>query len=456
MLEPLTFYNSLTRKKEPFIPLDDKHVKLYVCGPTVYARPHLGNARPLIIFDVIYRLLKSLYTNVTYVRNITDIDDKINKAAQKKRTSIQGLTTQIIALFHQDIEALDILPPSFEPKATEHIPQIIEMIKILIEKGNAYEQEKHVLFRVSKFSSYGCLSRKNTKEIIAGARVEKAPFKEDPKDFVLWKPSDEGLPGWESPWGRGRPGWHIECSAMSKTYLGEKFDIHGGGIDLIFPHHENERAQSCSAHNTKEMANFWLHNGHLKIKGEKMSKSLGNSVMVHSLLEKYSSEAIRFVMLSTHYRQPMKWEDKTLSQAEEKLSEWYQLLPENPSDEEQLDPQFLNALFDDLNTPQAFYHLHRIAKLIEKEPFSTKEELRNIFYNSGKLLGLFGNLNKKKLNDLTYLEPEILSLIEQREGARQQKDFLKADAIRDTLEEKGIILKDTTFGKTQWYRKKKN
>lgn len=320
---PLILYNTLTRQKEPFVPLNPQKVRLYVCGPTVYDFAHIGNARPYVIFDILSRLLRTLYPKVTYVRNITDIDDKIIKAAQEKKEKIYDLTERTTHYFHEDMKAIGNLPPDEEPHATAHVAEMISSIKILIEKKHAYENDNHVLFSVKSFSKYGQLSRCNHDEMIAGARVEVAPYKRDPEDFILWKPSEDEVPGWESPWGRGRPGWHIECSAMALKYLGETFDIHGGGQDLIFPHHENEIAQSQACFGPQTFARVWLHNGMLTVNGEKMSKSLGNFLTIHQLLEKIPGELIRFILLSSHYRQPLDWNEQIVLQSRQGLDRLY-------------------------------------------------------------------------------------------------------------------------------------
>jgi cysteinyl-tRNA synthetase len=320
---PLKLYNTASRTKEDFVPLDPDHVRMYVCGPTVYDRAHIGNARPVVVFDVLYRLLRATYKRVTYSRNITDVDDKIINAAHERNIPIDRLTKETTDAYHEDMDALGALRPDVEPRATEHIPQMIAMIQCLIERGNAYVADGHVLFKVTSMADYGRLANRDRREMIAGARVEVAPYKEDPADFVLWKPSDADQPGWDSPWGRGRPGWHIECSAMSETHLGESFDIHGGGLDLIFPHHENEIAQSTCAHGGKIFARYWVHNGYLTVNGEKMSKSLGNFFTVRDLLDQAPGEAIRFYMMGTHYRQPLDWTLDGLCSARAGLDRFY-------------------------------------------------------------------------------------------------------------------------------------
>ena len=352
-------YNSYSRKKEVFKPVSEDLIKMYVCGPTVYNDPHIGNARPAVVFDVLYRLLNLLYPNVSYLRNITDIDDKINKEAQKLNTTIDVISNKYTKSYHEDMYALNVLEPTHEPRATEHINEIIHMIQGLIDKDYAYEAEAHVLFNVKSFKKYGVLSNRNLKEMVAGARVEVAPYKKNSHDFVLWKPSSSDLPGWDSPWGRGRPGWHIECSAMINKHLGSRIDIHGGGQDLIFPHHENEIAQSCCFNNNEFFVNYWIHNGYLQIEGEKMSKSLGNILTVKDLTKQYDGEVIRLALLSTHYRKPINFSFSLLNQTKNVLDKLYRLVESSefvmPKDFSinDIDKNVLSALCDDLNTPLA-------------------------------------------------------------------------------------------------------
>lgn len=449
----LTLYNSLSRTKETFQPIDQNHVRMYVCGPTVYDRAHIGNARPVVVFDVLYRLLKLKYQNVTYVRNITDVDDKINAASKSLGVSIHELTAETIQQYHKDMKALNTLLPDYEPKATDHIPEMISLIKALIENGYAYESKGHVLFKVSQFQSYGHLSRRNTEELLAGARVEVAPYKQHPGDFVLWKPSDEDLPGWSSPWGRGRPGWHIECSAMSWKYLGEIFDIHGGGIDLIFPHHENEVAQSCCAHGIDKMANFWLHNGHLTVNGSKMSKSLGNFLTVDDLLASHKGEVIRLALLMTHYRQPLDWTRDVLTQAKQTLDRLYSVFRgyEEVAATAPLE-KILDALEDDLNTPLALSYLHELISQFHKTlDQAEKTRLIGDLKGSALMLGLLQSLpgewfqgQKEEIG-----AAEIEAFIEKRNLARKAKDFAEADRIRKYLLDLGVQLEDTAEG-TLW------
>ena len=358
---PLKLWNTLTRRKEEFRPIDEKDVRMYVCGPTVYDDAHIGNARPVIVFDVLYRLLRHHYgpDHVTYVRNITDVDDKINARAAQEGVTIRDLTERTLAQFHADIAALGVLAPTVEPRATEHIVEMIEIIERLIASGHAYVADGHVLFHVPSMPGYGKLSGRTLDEMIAGARVEVAPYKKDATDFVLWKPSPPELPGWESPWGRGRPGWHIECSAMSWKHLGEVFDIHGGGIDLVFPHHENEIAQTCCAFGHKVMANVWMHNGFLQVEGRKMSKSLGNFLTIRELLNDWPGDVLRFNMLRTHYRQPIDWTVRRLKESHAILKSWYGRA-DMASAAPAFEGEFALALNDDLNTPRAIAALHAL------------------------------------------------------------------------------------------------
>ncbi|MEG6510001.1 cysteine--tRNA ligase [Methyloligella sp. 2.7D] len=445
----LKLTNTLTRKKETFTPLDPSNVRMYVCGPTVYDYAHIGNARPVVVFDVLFRLLRHTYgeTCVTYVRNITDVDDKIMARAAAEGIAIDDLTKKTADQYHADMAALGALPPSIEPRATEHIPQMIAMIARLIERGFAYEAEGHVLFNVPKDKTYGVLSGRSTDEMLAGARVEVAPYKQDPMDFVLWKPSADDEPGWMSPWGRGRPGWHIECSAMAEAHLGDTFDIHGGGIDLCFPHHENEIAQSTCAHGNDTMARYWVHNGFLQVEGEKMSKSLGNFITVHDLLEGWKGyawpgEALRFNMLRTHYRQPLDWTYKGLDESHKVLWDWYGAV-EGVTPASEVPAPVLEALADDLNTPKAIAEMHKLA-------------------NSGDMAGLLAALNflgfsgdraalQRQASEAAAAavdEDEIAVQIDARNAARKAKDFAEADRIRDELAAMGVVLKDGPEGTT--------
>ncbi|MEQ8898378.1 MAG: cysteine--tRNA ligase [Roseovarius sp.] len=444
----ITLYNTKSRKKERFEPLDPDNVRMYVCGPTVYDRAHLGNARPVVVFDVLYRLFRHVYggEHVTYVRNFTDVDDKINARAKENvgeggdvNAEIARLTGQTTQWFLDDMGALGALEPDQMPRATQFIPQMIEMIGELIEKGHAYEAEGHVLFAVDSWKErYGNLSGRSVDDMIAGARVEVAPYKRNPMDFVLWKPSSEDLPGWESPWGRGRPGWHIECSAMSYELLGDSFDIHGGGNDLMFPHHENEIAQSCCAHPEGEFAKVWMHNEMLQVEGKKMSKSLGNFFTVHDLLEKgYPGEVIRFVFLSTHYRKPMDWTHEKAMEAKAELARWREFA-------EGIEPMggphqdVVKALADDLNTHGAITILRDLYKSGNAHDFRKSAELL------GLLTSELGNWAEEGA------EPEASELIEyalrMRAEAKATKDFATADAVRDALVDAGVLVKDTKEG----------
>ena len=446
----LMLYNTLGRKKQAFTPLDNHHIGIYACGPTVYDNIHVGNARPLVVFDVLVRLLRALYPKVTYVRNITDVDDKINQRAAESGISIDDLCSQTIEKFHEDAAALFVMAPDIEPRATHHIDQMIAMIETLIAKGFAYEAEGHVLFAINQMPDYGQLSRRSLEMMRAGARVEVAPYKKDAGDFVLWKPSAADLPGWESPWGRGRPGWHIECSAMTAAYLGEVFDIHAGGLDLIFPHHENEIAQSCCAHDTSHMANYWVHNGYVTVDGEKMSKSLGNFTTVRDALSKHRGEAVRYSLLNAHYRAPLDYSDGAVSEAKQALDRLYRAAGDaEPA--EALPEAFLHALQDDLNTPLALSILHELARSANKGDASAASALKGC----AQMLGLLNHAqddwlqNKEAIDGLS--QADIEAAIAARQQARADRDFAKADAIRDELAEKGVQLLDGPEG-TSWQR----
>jgi cysteinyl-tRNA synthetase len=449
---PIVLYNTLLRQKEPFTPLDPTNVRLYVCGPTVYDFAHIGNARPYVIFDILNRLLRNLYPKVTYVRNITDIDDKIIKASQENEEEIYALTQRTTQYFREDMKALGNIPPDVEPLATEHVGEMIEIIHALIEKGHAYESEGHVLFSVKSFPKYGQLSHCNHEEMQAGARVEVAPYKRDPEDFVLWKPSRDKMPGWESPWGFGRPGWHIECSAMSSKYLGETFDIHGGGQDLIFPHHENEIAQSQAHFGPETFARIWLHNGMLTVNGDKMSKSLGNFMTVHQLLDTMPGELIRFMILSTHYRQPLDWNDQAVFQARQSLDRLYNALRGRKLEEKgHVYEPLKAALEDDLNTPLALSALHELVTCLHKaSDEQEKKQLASTLKASGAWLGLLQQDAEHWFKGKIGIDEEaILSLIETRNRARRQKNFAEADQVRDELLKAGILLEDGPEG-TSW------
>lgn len=458
----LQIYNTLTRKKEAFIPQNPDHVGMYVCGPTVYDYAHIGNARPVVIFDLLSRLLRVLYSNVTYVRNITDVDDKINAKAHETGEDIRTITERTAKMFHEDMAALNAGLPDIEPRATDHIADMIDMIKELIANGNAYEAEGHALFDVSSMPAYGKLSGRNMDEMIAGARVEVASYKKNPGDFVLWKPSNDTEPGWDSPWGRGRPGWHIECSAMSRKYLGKTFDIHGGGHDLIFPHHENEIAQSCCANKTDVFARYWMHNGHLMVEGEKMSKSLGNFFTVHDLLEDFPGEALRFYLLSAQYRSPFDFTKAGVASAKSTLDKFYTALRQNADLEtEKADApeSFLEALKDDLNTPVAISELHDLMGRFNKEKDrSAKAVLKGKIMACGYILGILQQdpsvwLQGNSLEDSSGFDSDaIQSMINRRIEAKKDKNFGLADSIRDELDQAGIVLEDGPNG-TTWKKK---
>lgn len=455
----IKLYNSLSRTKEDFYPLDPTNVGLYVCGPTVYDKAHVGNARPVVVFDVLFRLLCHVYgeKHVCYVRNITDVDDKINAAAAKNGESIQELTARTTKLYHEDMAALEALPPHIEPKATEHMPEMIAMIEDLLRYGNAYVADGHVLFKVNSYNRYGHLSKRDVDEMQAGARVEVEDYKQDPMDFVLWKPSKPDEPSWDSPWGKGRPGWHIECSAMSTKYLGPTFDIHGGGIDLIFPHHENEIAQSCCANKNSVFSRFFMHNGHITIEGDKMSKSLGNFFTVHDLLEKVPGEVIRLALLQSHYRQPLDWTETGLMQAKQTLDKFYNALRGIDLETIKSQPRnsVVEALSDDLNVPLALSVLHDLAGQLNKADGQEKLNIASQLKASAGLLGLLQQdaeswfQGSQASDDLP--SAEIEKLLAERLQARQDKDFQRADAIRDQLKNNGILIDDGPGGST-WRR----
>ncbi len=438
---PIFLTNTLSKNKEEFIPLDPLHIKMYVCGPTVYDRPHLGNARSAVVFDVLYRLLKEVYPKVTYVRNITDVDDKIIAAAEAGNEDIGTLTKRITDYYHEDIEAISCLPPTIEPKATTHIAEMISMIESLIEQGFAYAEKGHVLFNIESFKGYGKLSNRSVEEMIAGARVEIAPFKKHPADFVLWKPAkqNEYHTSFESPWGRGRPGWHIECSAMSRKHLGKVFDIHGGGIDLTFPHHENEIAQSVCANNTQEFARYWVHNGFLTINGEKMSKSLNNFKTVREALsEGVEGAVLRYFYLSTHYRKPLDFTQKAIDDAKKAVERFRNTLHKLSKENlEQTAPlEVLKDLKDDLNTPLSLARLHNYA-----DQYFKGDEIKAIYLlKNAELLGL----NCLKNNEI--INQEIIKLAEERMEAKKQKNWTLADMLRVEIEKQGYAIKDTKEG----------
>ena len=480
----LVLYNTLAREKQLFEPLTPGKVGMYVCGPTVYDYAHVGNARPAVIFDVLCRLLRENFDDVCYVRNITDVEDKIIAASDESGEAIESITARTTQAYHDDMAALGVLPPDVEPRATDHIGQMIEMIEKLIERDHAYEAEGHVLFAVASDENYGKLSGRNRDEMIAGARVDVAPYKKDPADFVLWKPSSEAQPGWDSPWGYGRPGWHIECSAMSREYLGLTFDIHGGGRDLVFPHHENEVAQSTCAHDGTPFVRYWVHNGFVTVEGEKMSKSIGNILIVRDILKSSPGEAVRLNMLSTHYRQPLDWTSAGVERAKKSLDRWYRAAG---SAEAAPSPRVIAALEDDLNTPQAITIMHELSDAALAGDAQAAAELKG----AGVLLGLMQQSEESWFRDagaegvdISFLQdlgdklPEIADqiaaamegwgeltpeqqsdvhaqciamMIDLRNQSRANKEFGTADIIRDVLLEGGILLEDGSGG-TTWRR----
>ena len=442
--------NSMGNKKEKFVPINENKIGMYVCGPTVYDDPHIGNARPLVVFDILYKVLKCKYgaKSVRYVRNITDVDDKIIQSSLEKKISIDDLTKKITSNYHADCDYLNCEKPNEEPKATENIPLMVKMTEDLIKKNFAYVNNNHVYFEVKKFKDYGKLSNKNLEELIAGSRVEVSENKKNPEDFVLWKPSKENEPSWNSPWGKGRPGWHLECSVMSKKYLGTKFDIHGGGRDLIFPHHENEIAQSRCANDTDVFANYWLHNGFITISNEKMAKSQGNILKIKDFKKNINGQVLRLALISSHYKQPLDWNDKLLNECQKTLNKWYDcyvevkkkiLIPDN----------YLEPLYDDLNTPGYISNIH---KLYDRAQNGNPED-KEIFTTACNFIGLLTNTKdqwlkfKKEKSDIS--EEEILSKIKERDKARKNKDYKLSDKIRDELLNKGVLIEDKD-GKTSW------
>ena len=444
----LKITNSLTKQKELFKPVNPNKISMYVCGPTVYDNPHVGNARSLVVFDVLFRLLKFIYGDkkVNYVRNITDVDDKIIDISKKKKLPIKNITDEVTKIFHTNCESLNCLKPNKEPKATEHINEMIEMISSLINKKFAYVNKGHVYFSVASFKNYGKLSNKKLDELKIGSRIEVSDFKKNPIDFVLWKPSEKLDPGWNSPWGKGRPGWHLECSVMSEKYLGKNFDIHGGGLDLIFPHHENEIAQSCSNNSTDKFANYWIHNGFVTINKEKMSKSLGNVVSISDAVKKYSGQVVRLALLSAHYTQPLDWNDNLLNNQKEILDKWYKLYDQNKN-QEILD--ISDSLLDDLNTPGFIAKIHELYQKAKKGDQKSK----NLFNSACRFIGLFNvdinQWNTFKKKKIKVSEEFILNKIKERLKARKDGDFDLADKIRDELLDSGILIEDNK-DKTEW------
>lgn len=452
----LHLFNSLTRRVDPFLPLDPARPTMYVCGPTVYNYVHIGNARGPVVFGVLADLLRRRFGALAYARNITDVDDKINAAAAAQGVPISAITDRFAAAYREDMAALGVAPPDIEPEATAHIAEIIAMIGRLVASGHAYAAEGHVLFSVGSFAGYGRLSRRDTGEMLAGARVDVAPYKRDPGDFVLWKPSTGELPGWDSPWGRGRPGWHIECSAMAAAHLGETIDIHAGGVDLQFPHHENEIAQSECAHGGRTFARFWLHNGMLTFGGAKMSKSVGNIEKVHDLVRAHPPEALRYALLSAHYRQPLDWSGALVERSVKTLDRLYGTLRDLAG--VQADPvipaEVEAALDDDLNTPQALAELSRIAGEARKAGSGPeRSRLKSQLLGAGKALGLLQQdpadwfARDAGAGD----DARIQALVEEREASRKARDFARADAIRDQLAAEGVLLEDTAAG-VRWRR----
>ena len=442
--------NNLSNKKEKFVPIDKKKIGMYVCGPTVYDDPHIGNARPLVIFDILFRVLKCKYGNqsVNYIRNITDIDDKIIQASQDQKISVSEITKKVTKNFHDDCIFLNCQKPTEEPKATENINLMIDMISQLLDKNFAYEKTGHVYFEVNKFKDYGNLSNKKLEDLIAGSRVEISENKKNPEDFVLWKPSNENEPSWKSPWGQGRPGWHLECSAMSKKFLGNEFDIHGGGIDLLFPHHENEIAQSRCANDTKVFANYWVHNAFITISNEKMAKSQGNILKINDFKEKVSGQILRFALMSAHYKQPLDWNDKLLNECKNTIDKWYQiyLSLKTPL---KIPNEMLLPLYDDLNTPGYISNLHN---LFDKAKNGNEND-KKIFISACNFVGLLNEtkdqwLEFKKKKSLIS-EQDIIKKIDLRNKARENKDYKEADRIRNELLDKGVLIEDKD-GKTIW------
>ena len=442
--------NNLSNKKEKFVPINGKKIGMYVCGPTVYDDPHIGNARPLVVFDILFKVLKCKYgkTSINYVRNITDVDDKIIKSAKENNTSISNLTKKIIKSFSEDCKFLNCEIPSEQPRATDHIHLMIKMISELVNKGFAYENNDHVYFQVNKFNDYGKLSNKKLEDLIAGSRIEVSKNKKNPEDFVLWKPSTKDEPFWESPWGKGRPGWHLECSAMSKKFLGKEFDIHGGGIDLLFPHHENEIAQSRCVNETKIFAKYWIHNAFITMSNEKMAKSQGNILKIKDFRDKINGQVLRLALMSAHYKQPLDWNDKLLSDCKNTIEKWYTvyLSLKTPS---KIPDDMLLPLYDDLNTPGYIANLH---KLFDKANYGNDKD-KKIFVSACNFIGILNEtknewLDFKKQKSLIS-EKDIFKKVELRNKARKNKDYKEADKIRDELLDKGVLIEDKG-GKTSW------
>ena len=447
-MSTLKLHNTLTRQKEDFIPVDDNHIKMYTCGPTVYNYAHIGNARPAVISDLLVRLLRYLYPKVTYVSNITDIDDKIIKASKETKKPISEITKKFERIYNEDMTSLGVLPPDIQPRATDHIQEMINLVNDMIKNDCAYESEGHVLFDVNSYKAYGKLSGRDIEDQIAGSRVEVASYKKDPGDFVLWKPSHGDDPGWDSPWGYGRPGWHLECSAMSEKNLGLPFDIHGGGMDLIFPHHENEIAQSRCANQNEVFANYWIHNGFITISSEKMSKSQGNILKISDFKNKVSGQVLRLALVSAHYKQPLDWNEKLLSECEKTINKWYEsyIKIEKPV---LIPNEYLDPLYDDLNTPGYIANLHKLFEKSQKG--STKD--KEIFVSACNFIGLLNenrsSWDKFKQSKSKISEEEIKLKINERNNARKNKDYKAADKIRNELLDKGVLIEDKD-DKTQW------
>ena len=440
--------NNLTNKKEKFVPIDEQNIRMYVCGPTVYDDPHIGNARPIVVFDILYKIFKKKYSKVTYVRNITDVDDKIIKSSKENNISISELTNKVTESFGEDCNYLNCETPTHQPKATENIDLMIEMVSELIKKGFAYENNNHVYFEVKKFNDYGQLSNKKLEDLIAGSRIEISENKKNSEDFVLWKPSASDEPSWDSPWGKGRPGWHLECSAMSKKFLGDEFDVHGGGIDLIFPHHENEIAQSRCANGTKVFANFWLHNAFITMSNEKMAKSQGNILKIKDFRNKISGQILRLALMSAHYKQPLDWNDKLLEDCQNTINKWYNVYVDSKNNTD-ISDEILQPLYDDLNTPGYIANLH---KLYEKA-LKGNDNDKALFVSACQFVGLL-NQNKDewlsfKKSKASISEEEILKKIDERNKARENKNYEEADKIRNELLDKGVLIEDKD-GKTIW------
>ena len=442
--------NTLGGKKEKFVPMNEGKIGMYVCGPTVYDDPHIGNARPLVVFDLLFKVLKCKYgkKSVTYVRNITDVDDKIIKASVEKKISISDLTNKISKNFHDDCVYLNCEAPTHEPRATENINLMIEMIKELLKNGFAYENEKNVYFKVREYKEYGKLSNKNLEDLIAGSRVEVSENKTNPEDFVLWKPSNNDEPSWDSPWGKGRPGWHLECSVMAKKYLGKTFDIHGGGRDLMFPHHENEIAQSVCANKTINFANYWIHNGFITISKEKMAKSQGNILKIKDFKKKFNGQVLRLALISAHYSQPLDWNDKLMDECYKTLDKWYGSYV-SVNKKILIEDDDLKPLYDDLNTPGYIAVLHKLYEKAKEGNTSDKEKFTTACNFIGLLKETKDQWNSFKKEKLILTDDEILKIIEKRNKARKEKNYKLADEIRNELLDKGILIEDKD-GKTIW------